>query len=417
MPLIDQFRAYSQDRQLLVLGGGVAAISVVLGLLWWVFFHTAYETLFTDLRTTDAATIVAELDKKKIPYRLAEGGTTILVPDTQVDATRLAVMSEDIPLKGNVGFELFNKSDMGLTDFTQKINYQRALQGELARTIMTLDGVDSARVHLSLGEDRIFRDDRVPPKASVTIRMKKGTSLTPSAAQGMRRLVAAAVPNLDIANVVVLDEEGHVVSAAPQTSIVPAGSPLAQEKQAIEQYYNARIRQALALANLGEAIGVSVWADVAVENGREQTNTLPTWSPLNRTFPLQVTLSPATPFSTEAEEFARTAVVQAIATTVAQDDVIAFGAEATPAPGAPFVPSRYHPAAVQIDAPLPVEDRTWLWEMVSAALVLALIVAVPLMLLRRMPQPRRMSPRQRADFAAKLQLVLAKAEGDLVSGS
>src|SRR5262249_15568170 len=201
------------------------------------------------------------------------------------DATRLDVMTEDLPLKGTVGFELFNKSDMGLTDFAQKINYQRALQGELERTIMTLDGVDSARVHLSLGEDRIFRDDRVPPKASVTIRMAKGRALSESQAQGVRRLVAAAVPNLDGANVVILDEEGRVVSAAPPVGAnAQTDSPAGEERHAIAQYYEARIRQALDGGHLAGTIGVGVIVDTA-----EQAPDLAGWTPAARNFPLQVT--------------------------------------------------------------------------------------------------------------------------------
>src|SRR3954454_16858263 len=137
-------------RQLAAVAFGAVLLCALLAAFWLLFLRTDYGVLFSRLREPDAATIVAELDKRKIPYRLEQGGTTILVPADRVDNTRLAVMGEDLPLKGQVGFELFNKSDMGLTDFAQKINYQRALQGELARTIMTVESVDSARVHLSI---------------------------------------------------------------------------------------------------------------------------------------------------------------------------------------------------------------------------------------------------------------------------
>ena len=174
--MFDSIRALSSRQQVFLALGTACVLCLVLGAVWFFALRTDWTPLFTQLRPSDAATIVADLDRKKIAYRLADGGTAILVPADQADSARLDVMTGDLPLKGTVGFELFNKSDVGLTDFAQKINYQRALQGELERTIMTLDGINSARVHLSLGEDRIFRDDRVPPKASVTIRMRKGSS-------------------------------------------------------------------------------------------------------------------------------------------------------------------------------------------------------------------------------------------------
>ena len=422
--MFDRFRAFSQGRQVLLVSAGIGLIGALLTAVWFLFFHTSYEPLFSELHTTDAATIVADLDKRKIPYRLANGGTTILVPEDMVDATRLNVMSEDLPLKGTVGFELFNKSDMGLTDFAQKINYQRALQGELARTIMTLDGVEMARVHLSLGEDRIFRDDQIPPKASVTIRMKKGATLSANVAQGLRRLVAAAVPNLDIANVVVLDEEGDVVSTAPQiTAVSETGSPAVQEKQAIEQYYESRIREALTRNRLADNVGVSVWADVAVEaaSGEASAANLSSWTPANRTFPLQVTLSPATALVPASEDMVRTAVAVAVASNTAQDDVVSFGVASRPVSrvarddvSSPYVePHEPVPAF----APLPEDDRGWIWELGFAGLLLVVILVGPLLLLRKLRAPRRLSERARANFAAKLRTALEPREGQVASRS
>lgn len=218
--MFDRFRALSTSQQIALVAVAVTVICLLLLSVWYFVLRVPYSVLFRELRPSDAASIVSDLDRKKIPYRLADGGATVLVPADIADRTRLSVTTEDVPLKGTTGFELFDKSDMGLTDFAQKINYQRALQGELERTIQTLDGVDSVRVHLSLGEDRIFRDDQVPPKASVTVRMQKGSTLSIGTAQGIQHLVAAAVPNLDAANVVILDERGRiVVSPGPQKTV------------------------------------------------------------------------------------------------------------------------------------------------------------------------------------------------------
>jgi flagellar M-ring protein FliF len=416
--VFDRFRAFSQGRQIMLVALGVAAIGALLGVIWLFFLHTTYQPLFTGLRTSDAATIVADLDRRKVPYRLGDGGGTILVPADIVDTTRLSVMSEDLPLKGTVGFELFNKADMGITDFAQKINYQRALQGELERTIMTLDGVDTARVHLSLGEDRIFRDDRVPPKASVTVRMAKGATLSQGSAQGVRRLVAAAVPNLDIANVVVLDEEGRVISAALQAPPnTETASPVSEERHAIEQYYQAHIRQAFITAHLTATIGVSVWISAANESQAEPG--LTGWTPATRAFPLEVTLSPAVALDAAAQDFVRTLAAGAIGSGPAQDDVIAFG----DMPQAPYrVPADARPAAdaTPVSRPpaslMPVEDdHDWLWEAgLTLALVLFVLVGF-LAALWRLRSPRRLTERQREAFALRLRDILEKGDGHAAS--
>ncbi len=135
--MFDGIRALSLRQQVFLALGTACVLCLVLGVVWFFGLRTTWAPLFTELRPADAATIVADLDRKKIAYRLADGGTEILVPADLVDSARLDVMTGDLPLKGTVGFELFNKSDVGLTDFAQKINYQRALQGELERTIMT----------------------------------------------------------------------------------------------------------------------------------------------------------------------------------------------------------------------------------------------------------------------------------------
>ncbi len=410
--MIDWFRTATPARQLQLSVAAACLFAVFIAVVWFAFLRTTYLPLFSGLRATDAASIVSVLERKKVPYRLADGGATILVPEEMVDATRLGVMGEDVPLKGTVGFELFNKTDMGITDFAQKINYQRALQGELERTIMTLDGVDTARVHLSLGEDRLFRDDRVPPKASVTIRMAKNASLSQEAAQGVKRLVAAAVPNLDVANVVILDAEGDVVSgltAAPVTA-----SPPAAEARAIEEYYAARIRDALDHAGLPANIGVLVQADAAVPEP-----SLAGWSPAVRDFPLQVTLSPAAPLEPAAQESVRMTVAAAIASTTAQSDMISFGIAVAPAVAPALIAAHGVPAPpVRVpvaDLAPPAAEHDVLPESGLALLAVIGAFAGVMALARTLRGPRRLSERRRADFVAKLKTVLDKGDGRAAS--
>lgn len=296
-------------------------VALLFAAIWYFGLRTQYVPLFSGTRAGDAATIVAELDRQKIPYRLADGGTTILVPQENVDATRLSVMSEDLPLKGTVGFELFNKSELGLTDFAQKINYQRALQGELVRTIMTLDGVESARVHLSLGEDRLFREDRTPPRASVTIRMRSGTRLSDDATFGVQRLVAAAVSKLDAADVVVLDEHGGVISVQPLIQAEQLPATQVQQRQAITQYYEAQISALIEQRYSGRPVALAV----AVVGIPDAAHDLPPWNPAARAFPLRVVVDPSWSLGGDAQLQMRDLIMGAIGYDAALGDEILFG--------------------------------------------------------------------------------------------
>jgi flagellar M-ring protein FliF len=395
----------------MVVAALVAAVCVVLAAAWYLFLHVSYQPLFTRLRSADAAAIIADLDRKKISYVLADGGATILVPADIADRTRLEVMTEDIPLKGTVGFELFDKSDMGLTDFAQQINYQRALQGELERTISTLDGVDSARVHLSLGEDRIFRDDRVPPKASVTIRMQNGAVLAPSAALGIQRLIAAAVPNLEPANVVILDEKGMIVGPAAQARGAPAiSAPGDQERQAIELYYQARVRLALDRAYPLGGMTVKVSADTG-----DQTvpagGTAADWNPQARTFPLRVTVT-STPLDAATRENVQGLIAAAIGSNAALNDAIGFAAAS--APEQIFAPAR---------RPSPAADVADNWQppassgaqSIAMAIVFAVLAGIVGIFLWRVRHPRRLSDAQRAQLAARFGALLDREDGHVAS--
>ena len=172
-----------------------------------------YAVLSEDLRPADASAVVEELKKQQVDYRLGDGGANILVPASQVDAVRLSLAGSDLSVKGLDGFELFNSSDMGLTDFTQKIKYQRALQGELARTILMLHDVVEARVHIAMPERALFRGEQSRPKAAVTLITRSPAAETSAQVQGVQQLVAAAIPDLEAANVVVLNGRGEVISA------------------------------------------------------------------------------------------------------------------------------------------------------------------------------------------------------------
>lgn len=402
--MFDRFTSLSIRQQVGLIVSAVAVVCVMLTAVWFLVLRVPYRVLFAQLRSNDAAAIIAELDRKKIPYQLADGGATILVPADIADRTRLAVMTDELPLKGTVGFELFDRSDMGLTDFAQRINYQRALQGELERTIASLDGVDTARVHLSLGEQRIFRDDQVPPKASVTVRMQRGQTLSANAAAGIARLIAAAVPNLDVANVVVLDERGGIIPAASatQTAILSLTS-VDEARRVVETYYQARVREALQQAY--PLVSASV---VVVAGSAQLPVSLADWSPATRNFPLVTTIVAPADIDSLTRDGMHDAVAAAIAFDPSKNDVVEFRA-ANLANRAPAL-SRAKPLAPALEAP----NTDYMVPVLTLTMFLLLIV-VAVLLLRRLGRPKRMSDTERARFAQKFRDLLKDGDSHAVS--
>ncbi len=210
-----------------------------------------YQTLFTDLAPRDAASVVSELDRLKVDYQLDQGGAQILVPASSVYDVRLKLMGSGVPLTGGVGFEIFDNTDFGMTEFAQRINYQRALEGELTRTITSLQEVKYARVHLVIPEKSLFQQAENSPSASVTLFLKaefKGADQSLDSAQimGIQRLVAAAVPNLKAARVTVTDQDGRTLSRQiSEEKAIAAISERLQQKQSIEKYLAEKVTEVL----------------------------------------------------------------------------------------------------------------------------------------------------------------------------
>ncbi len=205
----------------------IIAATVALGL--WLM-RTDRDILFGNLSPQDAAAMTAELDRMKVPYELAADGTTILVDRKTLHQTRLKLMSKDLPLHGAVGFELFNNTDFGMTEFAQKVNFQRALQGEITRTILSLAEVESARVHLAFPEEVLFKRDQGKAKAAVTLGLKQGQVLRAEQVRGIQRLVAAAVAGIGPQDVTIVDTSGVALTRMA----VPGGEPGAETSPQIE---------------------------------------------------------------------------------------------------------------------------------------------------------------------------------------
>jgi len=172
-----------------------------------------FKPLFTGLAAEDAAGIVQKLREAGVEYRLPEGGGAVLVPSARVAEQRLSMAAAGLPKTGRIGFELFDKTNLGATEFTEHINYRRALEGELERSVMSLAEVEQARVHITFPKDSVFLDSQQPAKASVLVKIKPGARLAPQNVMAINHLVASAVEGLAPEAVSVLDMNGNLLGA------------------------------------------------------------------------------------------------------------------------------------------------------------------------------------------------------------
>ncbi|WP_236822560.1 flagellar basal-body MS-ring/collar protein FliF [Andreprevotia sp. IGB-42] len=225
----------------------VLSIVLLTGALAWWALHQEEGVLFSGLSAQDASTMVAALDQMKQPYRLEQGGSTILVPAENVHKVRLQLLGKDIPLHGTVGFELFNNSDFSMTEFAQKVNYQRAMQGEITRTILAVEDIQTARVHLALPEQGLFKRQDAKAKASVSLTLKPGRQLAPEQIKGIQRLVAASVAEIDPSAVTIVDQHGVALTRSGKESGPEANPGESLEvKRTMESYLKQKLDAVLA---------------------------------------------------------------------------------------------------------------------------------------------------------------------------
>lgn len=217
---------------LAVLAGIVLVISVA--------GRPSYGVLFSNLAADDAGSVTEKLKEMKVDYRLADGGKAIEVPQDKVYDLRLSLASDGLPRGGSVGFELFDKTTFGATDFTQHLNYQRALQGELTRTINRLDGVIDSRVHVVIPEHRLFEDKEEPSTASIVLQLRPGYEPTQRQVTGIVHLISAAVEGLKPENVSVLDSAGNPLNTSGGDSPMLTDSQLQMQER-----YEGRLAQEL----------------------------------------------------------------------------------------------------------------------------------------------------------------------------
>lgn len=208
--LLEQWKKLPSRGQLGI--GVVAALGVLAAIVLLVMSREPKQVLFSGLDPRDAASVVGALDGAKIDYELGAGGTAIRVPASDIDRARLLLAEQDLPASGSVGFEMFEEQSFGLTDFAQQVNYRRALQGELERTISAIDAVASARVHVTQPRKAVFEDEVIEPTAAVTVKLVQGRRLNDRHVGAIRHLVASAVEGLEASQVTIVDSKGNLLS-------------------------------------------------------------------------------------------------------------------------------------------------------------------------------------------------------------
>jgi len=256
-----------------------AAIAVVAGMIGFVHWkhESDFRPLYTSMAAEDAAGVVQKLRETGVEYRLADNGAAVMVPSVKLAESRLTLAAAGLPKTGRIGFELFDKSNFGATEFVEHINYKRALEGELERSVMSLAEVEEARVHLTLPKESVFLDQQQPAKASVMVKLRPGAPLSAQNVLAVTNLVASAVEGLTPEAVSLVDMDGTLLSR-PKRAAAGDGSEATSEslevRQQIEKNLVAKIGATLEplLGAQGFRAGASV--DVDLTSGEQQEETL-----------------------------------------------------------------------------------------------------------------------------------------------
>lgn len=259
-PLAALIRLWNQlsPAQRVVVTAFAALSAVLLVFVGMAVSKPRMAVMFSGLGREDAGAIAQKLSEAKTPYRLSADGTTIEVPENKVYDLRLEMATQGLPQGGSVGFELFDKTNFGMTEFTEKLNFQRAIQGELTRTICQLAPVMAARVHLAMPEQNVYASDQEPTTASVVLKLRRGMPLTDEQVGGIVHLVSSAVEGLKPNNVTVVDSDGNVLSEGPVMAST-GGGLMTSNQTKLKKQYEAELAQ-----NLQSMLAKTVGADKAV---------------------------------------------------------------------------------------------------------------------------------------------------------
>src|SRR5689334_11655014 len=237
------FSAFTPAQKVIaVLGTGALLLAAVLVFRWVA--QPQYSPLFSNLSAADASAVVDKLDAAGTPYKLTNGGDTVMVPKDDVYKTRITLSGEGLPSGADGGYSLLDKQDLSTSQFKEQTDFKRAMEGELSKTIEAMNGVQSAVVHLALPEKQVFADKQDPPTASVLVSTRPGVTLDTEQVQSVVHLVAASIDGMDPAKVTVADSTGKLLSATDASGGVMA-STRDQYVQSVQQEMSTKIQNLL----------------------------------------------------------------------------------------------------------------------------------------------------------------------------
>ncbi len=225
-----------------VIAGTVVGAVFVIGWLGDV----TYSRLYSNLDEAEAGNVINYLNDQKIPFHLKDNGGAIEVPSDQVYQTRISLAAEGLPQSGSMGYSIFDKSNLGMTDFLQNLNFRRALEGELTRTIVQLNEVQAARVHIVMPKERLFKEDKKDASASVVLKLAGGRNLTAHQINGITHLVAASVEGLKPSNIAIVDYDGNLLTSGRESDPVAGLSATQLEvRKNVETYLEEKAQTLL----------------------------------------------------------------------------------------------------------------------------------------------------------------------------
>lgn len=250
----------SGGHKLVIMVIAAVVIALIAGLFLWSR-EPAWKILFTNVPDKDGGAIVQSLQQMNVPYKLDSGGT-IQVPAEKVHEARLKLAGQGLPKSGNVGFELMDNQKFGVSQFAEQVNYQRAVEGELARSIETISVVERARVHLAIPKQTVFLRDQQKPSASIVLTLQRGRQIDSGQVAGIVHLVSSSVPDLPVKNVTLVDQDGNLLSRGRDNQRTNLDPTQLQYVQQVEHGFVDRIEAILAPIVGRENVRAEVTAQV-----------------------------------------------------------------------------------------------------------------------------------------------------------
>ena len=266
IPVLSQFKELHSSQKLGLMIAAAAVIALMVGSWMWSQAPD-YRVLYPNVSDKDGGAIITALEQMKVPYKFTEGGGSIQIPSNQIHEVRLRLASQGLPKGGLVGFELMENQKLGSSQFLEQVNYQRATEGELARSIQSLASVESARVHLAISKPSVFIRDQQKTSASVLLNLRPGRTLEPAQASAIVHLVSSSIPGLGVKDITVVDQHGNLLSSQDSASMnakldVKLDPGQLKYVQELEQNYVRRIEAILSPITGSANVRAQVTADV-----------------------------------------------------------------------------------------------------------------------------------------------------------